>query len=112
MAWSGEGEPAAVAAAAQAEIYAATDLSNLTEDDWNAIKREQPRIAYGRSFLDDSGDLTMLQLRSQCRRVQQRHDLSLLSSTTCSSRPDLPRPEEARQGAPGAVVDGLDSQLG
>ena len=51
---------------------------HLSEDDWNAIKAKQPRIAAAPLFLDDSADLTMLQIRSKCRRLQQRHGLSLV----------------------------------
>ncbi|MFF3343204.1 replicative DNA helicase [Streptomyces flavidovirens] len=50
----------------------------LTEADWEALKRKQPEIAAAPLFLDDSADLTMLQIRSKCRRLQQRHGLSLV----------------------------------
>ncbi|WP_427251117.1 replicative DNA helicase [Bacillus cereus] len=51
---------------------------NLTEDDWKAIRNKQPRIAEAPLFLDDSTDLTMLQIRSKCRRLKQRHGLSMV----------------------------------
>ncbi|MFE6885850.1 replicative DNA helicase [Streptomyces sp. NPDC057702] len=51
---------------------------NLTEDDWRAISRKTPAIEAAPLFLDDSADLTMLQIRSKCRRLQQKHGLSMV----------------------------------
>ena len=51
---------------------------NLTEDDWKHISRRTPDIEAAPLFLDDSADLNMLQIRSKCRRLQQKHGLSLI----------------------------------
>ncbi|MFD8992304.1 replicative DNA helicase [Streptomyces goshikiensis] len=51
---------------------------NLSEDDWKAISRKTPAIEAAPLYLDDSADLTMLQIRSKCRRMQQKHGLSLV----------------------------------
>ncbi|MDX2974027.1 replicative DNA helicase, partial [Kribbella solani] len=51
---------------------------NLTEDDWKAISRKTPAIEAAPLYLDDSADLNMLQIRSKCRRLQQKHGLSLV----------------------------------
>ncbi|WP_405393518.1 replicative DNA helicase [Streptomyces sp. NBC_01102] len=51
---------------------------NLSEDDWKAISRKTPSIEAAPLFLDDSADLNMLQIRSKCRRMQQKHGLSLV----------------------------------
>ncbi|MGW3091607.1 replicative DNA helicase [Streptomyces sp. NPDC001108] len=51
---------------------------NLSEDDWKAISRKTPAIEAAPLFLDDSADLTMLQIRSKCRRLQQKHGLSMI----------------------------------
>ncbi|MFH8642259.1 replicative DNA helicase [Streptomyces goshikiensis] len=51
---------------------------NLSEDDWKAISRKTPAIEAAPLYLDDSPDLTMLQIRSKCRRMQQKHGLSLI----------------------------------
>jgi replicative DNA helicase len=50
----------------------------LTEDDWTHISRRTPAIEAAPLFLDDSADLTMLQIRSKCRRLQQKHGLNLV----------------------------------
>jgi replicative DNA helicase len=35
-------------------------------------------------FIDDSPNMTMMEIRAKARRLKQRHDLSSSSSTTCS----------------------------
>jgi replicative DNA helicase len=51
---------------------------NLSEEDWKAIGRKTPTIEAAPLYLDDSADLNMLQIRSKCRRLQQKHGLSLI----------------------------------
>ncbi|MEV3926499.1 replicative DNA helicase [Actinomadura coerulea] len=51
---------------------------NLSEDDWKAIGRKTPDIEAAPLYLDDSADLTMMQIRSKCRRMQQKHGLRLI----------------------------------
>jgi replicative DNA helicase len=51
---------------------------SMTEDDWKAIARKQPDIEAAPLFLDDSADLNMLQIRTKCRRLQQKHGLSMI----------------------------------
>lgn len=51
---------------------------NLTEDDWKHISHRTPAIEAAPLFLDDSADLNMLQIRSKCRRLQQKHGLNLI----------------------------------
>ncbi|MFI2620571.1 replicative DNA helicase [Streptomyces sp. NPDC018584] len=50
----------------------------MTEDDWKHLSRRTPAVEAAPLYLDASTDLTMLQIRSKCRRMQQRHGLSLI----------------------------------
>jgi len=50
----------------------------MIEDDWVKITKCQGRIADAPLFVDDSPGTNMMQIRSKCRRLKQRHDLRLV----------------------------------
>ena len=74
-------------------------------------------------FIDDSPNMSMMEIRAKCRRLKQRHDLKLvvidylqlMSSRQAGREPPagglgvLPRAEAAGQGARGAGDRGLAS---
>ena len=56
----------------------------MTDDDWNRIARRTGEVSSAPLFLDDSPNMTMMEIRAKCRRLKQRHDLRLVIATTCS----------------------------
>jgi replicative DNA helicase len=50
----------------------------MTEDDWNRIARKMGELAEAPLFIDDSPNLSMMEIRAKARRLKQRHDLKLI----------------------------------
>ena len=50
----------------------------LTDDDWNKLARRMGEVAQAPMFIDDSPNLTMMEIRAKARRLKQRHDLKLV----------------------------------
>nr|WP_269745903.1 replicative DNA helicase [Nocardioides sp. Iso805N] len=51
---------------------------NMTDDDWNKLARHMPAVSAAPMFIDDSPNMTMMEIRSKARRLKQRHDLKLI----------------------------------
>ncbi|HEU0041010.1 MAG TPA: replicative DNA helicase, partial [Jiangellaceae bacterium] len=51
---------------------------NMTDDDWNRIARSTGEVSSAALFIDDSPNMTMMEIRAKCRRLKQRHDLRLV----------------------------------
>jgi replicative DNA helicase len=50
----------------------------MTDDDWNKLARKMGEIAEAPLFIDDSPNLSMMEIRAKARRLKQRHDLKLV----------------------------------
>jgi replicative DNA helicase len=50
----------------------------MTDDDWNRLARKMGEIAEAPLFIDDSPNLSMMEIRAKARRLKQRHDLKLV----------------------------------
>jgi replicative DNA helicase len=50
----------------------------LTDDDWNKLARRMGEVAQAPMFIDDSPNLSMMEIRAKARRLKQRHDLKLI----------------------------------
>jgi replicative DNA helicase len=50
----------------------------LTDDDWTKLARRMGEVASAPMFIDDSPNLTMMEIRAKARRLKQRHDLRLI----------------------------------
>src|SRR4051812_14477893 len=50
----------------------------MTDDDWNKLARKMGEIAEAPMFIDDSANLSMMEIRAKARRLKQRHDLKLV----------------------------------
>ncbi|HEX6232684.1 MAG TPA: replicative DNA helicase [Jiangellaceae bacterium] len=50
----------------------------MTDDDWNRIARCTGEVSSAPLFIDDSPNMTMMEIRAKCRRLKQRHDLKLV----------------------------------
>ncbi|WP_344042727.1 replicative DNA helicase, partial [Nocardioides panacihumi] len=51
---------------------------NMTDDDWNKLARKMGEVSSAPMFIDDSPNLTMMEIRSKARRLKQKHDLKLI----------------------------------
>jgi replicative DNA helicase len=50
----------------------------LTDDDWTRLARRMSEVADAPLFIDDSPNLSMMEIRSKCRRLKQRNDLRMV----------------------------------
>jgi replicative DNA helicase len=50
----------------------------MTDPDWNRLARRMGEIAQAPMFIDDSPNMSMMEIRAKCRRLKQRHDLALV----------------------------------
>ncbi len=50
----------------------------MTDDDWTRLARRMSEISEAPLFVDDSPNLTMMEIRAKARRLKQRHDIQLI----------------------------------
>ncbi|RJS47791.1 replicative DNA helicase [Nocardioides cavernaquae] len=50
----------------------------MTDDDWAKIARKMGEISSAPFFIDDSPNMTMMEIRAKARRLKQNHDLKLI----------------------------------
>ncbi len=50
----------------------------MTDEDWARMARRMGEIADAPLFIDDSPNLTMMEIRAKARRLKQRHELKLV----------------------------------
>lgn len=50
----------------------------MSEDDWQKLANKMADISEAPLFIDDSPNLTMMEIRAKARRLKQRHDLKLI----------------------------------
>ncbi len=50
----------------------------MSDDDWTRLARRMAEISEAPLFVDDSPNLTMMEIRAKARRLKQRHDLKLI----------------------------------
>jgi replicative DNA helicase len=51
---------------------------SVTDEEWDRIARRSGELHGAPLFLDDSPNMTMMEIRAKCRRLKQRHDLRLV----------------------------------
>ncbi|MAU83428.1 replicative DNA helicase [Gordonia sp. Z-3] len=51
---------------------------SMTDDDWTRLARRMGEISEAPLFIDDSPNLTMMEIRAKARRLKQRQDLRLV----------------------------------
>jgi replicative DNA helicase len=51
---------------------------HMTDDDWSRLARKMGEVSSAPLFIDDSANLTMMEIRAKSRRLKQRHDLKLI----------------------------------
>ncbi|MCT9934717.1 replicative DNA helicase [Planotetraspora sp. A-T 1434] len=47
----------------------------MSDDDWTRMARRMGEVAEAPLFIDDSPNMSMMEIRAKCRRLKQRHDL-------------------------------------
>ena len=50
----------------------------MTDDDWQRLARRMGEVTDAPLFIDDSPNMSMMEIRAKCRRLKQRHDLRLV----------------------------------
>jgi replicative DNA helicase len=51
---------------------------SMTDDDWTRLARRMPDVSDAPLYIDDSPNLSMMEIRAKCRRLKQRNDLRLV----------------------------------
>jgi len=51
---------------------------NMTDDDWAKLARKMGEVSSAPMFIDDSPNMTMMEIRAKARRLRQKHDLRLV----------------------------------
>jgi replicative DNA helicase len=51
---------------------------NMTDADWNKLAAKMGVVSDAPLFIDDSPNMTLMEIRAKCRRLKQRHDLRLV----------------------------------
>jgi replicative DNA helicase len=50
----------------------------MTDDDWTRLAKRMSEVANAPLFIDDSPNMSMMEIRAKCRRLKQQHDLRLV----------------------------------
>ncbi len=51
---------------------------HMGDDDWSKLARKMGEVSSAPLFIDDSPNMTMMEIRAKARRLKQRHDLRLI----------------------------------
>ena len=51
---------------------------DMSDDDWNKLGTKMGKLSSAPMFIDDSPNMTMMEIRAKARRLKQRHDLKLI----------------------------------
>ncbi|MFJ9345140.1 replicative DNA helicase [Streptomyces sp. NPDC101237] len=50
----------------------------MTDEDWTRLARRMPDVSAAPLYIDDSPNLSMMEIRAKCRRLKQRNDIKLV----------------------------------
>jgi len=50
----------------------------MSDDDWTRLARRMSEVADAPLFIDDSPNMSMMEIRAKCRRLKQRNDLRMV----------------------------------
>jgi replicative DNA helicase len=50
----------------------------MREEDWTRLARTMGEVSEAPLFIDDSPNMSLMEIRAKCRRLKQRHDLKLV----------------------------------
>jgi replicative DNA helicase len=66
-----------LAAEAQVQLNAMR-TGHMSDDDWTRLARRMSEVVDAPLFIDDSPNMSLMEIRAKCRRLKQRHDLRLV----------------------------------
>ncbi|SEE75684.1 replicative DNA helicase [Ruania alba] len=50
----------------------------MRDEDWTRLARTMGKVSEAPLFIDDSPNMSLMEIRAKCRRLKQRHDLKLV----------------------------------
>jgi len=50
----------------------------LSDDDWSRLAKRMSEVVDAPLFIDDSPNMSLMEIRAKCRRLKQRHDLKMV----------------------------------
>jgi replicative DNA helicase len=50
----------------------------MSDQDWNRVSAKMGQVSEAPMFIDDSPNMTMMEIRAKARRLKQRHDLKMV----------------------------------
>ncbi len=50
----------------------------MSDQDWNRVSAKMGQVSEAPMFIDDSPNMTMMEIRAKARRLKQRHDLKMI----------------------------------
>jgi replicative DNA helicase len=50
----------------------------MSDDDWARLARRMSEVADAPLYIDDSPNMSLMEIRAKCRRLKQRHDLKMV----------------------------------
>jgi len=50
----------------------------MSDEDWGRLAKRMSEVADAPLFIDDSPNMSLMEIRAKCRRLKQRHDLKLV----------------------------------
>jgi replicative DNA helicase len=69
----------------------------MNDDDWARLARRMSEVADAPLFIDDSPNMSMMEIRAKCRRLKQRHDLRFVIVDYLQLMSSPRRPENRQQ---------------
>jgi replicative DNA helicase len=69
----------------------------MNDDDWARLARRMSEVADAPLFIDDSPNMSMMEIRAKCRRLRQRHDLRFVIVDYLQLMSSPRRPENRQQ---------------
>ncbi|HEY0541446.1 MAG TPA: replicative DNA helicase [Actinoallomurus sp.] len=51
---------------------------SMNDEDWTRLARRMSEVAEAPLFIDDSPNMSMMEIRAKCRRLKQQHDLRMV----------------------------------
>jgi replicative DNA helicase len=67
-----------ISAHASVKLNDLRSAEHLSDDDWSRIARMRADTAEAPLYIDDSPNLTMMEIRAKARRLKQKHGLSMV----------------------------------
>jgi replicative DNA helicase len=69
----------------------------MGEEDWTRLARRMSEVVDAPLYIDDSPNMSMMEIRAKCRRLKQQHDLKLVIVDYLQLMSSPKRPENRQQ---------------